>query len=93
MPIAPTEIEALLRERLSPTRLEVVDDSARHAGHPGAASGGGHYRLRIVAAAFRGHPALERHRMVYGALGGLMGKEIHALSVEALSPEEADAAS
>lgn len=83
--------EALMRERLAalqPTRVEVVDESALHAGHAGAASGGGHYRLTLVAEAFRGRATLARHRMVYEALGPLMQDRIHALAIRALAPEE-----
>ena len=81
-------IETLLRERLQPSHLELQDESARHAGHAGATSGGGHYRLLIVSAGFQGRPPLERHRMVYDALGDLMGGPIHALSMRTLTPEE-----
>jgi BolA protein len=65
----------------------VVDDSARHAGHEGAREGG-HYRVTLVAPAFAGRPQLERHRMVYSALGPLMGRGIHALSIIAQAPNE-----
>ncbi|MCM8612880.1 BolA family protein [Accumulibacter sp.] len=85
-------VPGLIRQRLaalSPQRLELIDDSARHAGHAGARSGGGHYRLLIVAAAFAGQPRLRRHRLVHEALGELMQSSIHALSVQALSPQEA----
>jgi BolA protein len=75
-------------QALSPARLEIVDESARHAGHAGAQSGGGHYELLIVAPGFDGKSKLARHRMVYAALGDMMQKEIHALSIQALSPEE-----
>ena len=81
-------IEELLRERLSPSLLELVDESARHVGHAGATSGGGHYRLLVVADAFAGRSALERHRLVYEALGDLMGGRIHALSMRTLTPAE-----
>ncbi len=86
------DFEALLRERLAglnPLRLEVIDDSARHAGHAGARSGGGHYRLLIVTAEFSGKSTLRRHRMIYDALGELMRSRIHALSIQSLTPEEA----
>lgn len=83
---------ALIRERLqtalSPQSLDIQDDSARHAGHSGARGGGGHFHVVIVADVFRGKPLLERHRMVYGALGSMMSSEIHALSIGAYSPEE-----
>ena len=83
-------IEALLRERLAvlqPLRLDIIDDSALHAGHAGAGSGG-HYRLLIVSAAFSGKTTLARHRIVYDTLGELMHSTIHALSIKALAPDE-----
>lgn len=74
---------------LAPERLELEDESARHAGHAGAAPGGNtHWRLTIVAPAFTGKPPLERHRMVYAALGDLMHNPIHALAIRALAPGE-----
>ena len=73
---------------LEPTVIEIIDDSAKHAGHAGARSGGGHYRLRIVSPRFAGRRTMERHRMVYDALGPLMRREIHALSIDAKAPEE-----
>jgi len=76
---------------LDPRSLEIVDDSARHAGHAGARDGGGHYRLRIVADCFSGLSAMRRHRMVYDALGLLMRREIHALSIDAQAPDESSA--
>ena len=85
------DIEFILRERLAhllPIRLELIDDSAKHAGHEGARSGGGHYRLLIISAAFSGKPTLARHRLVYDALDELMRSKIHALSIQALAPEE-----
>lgn len=85
-----TEIETKLKTVLQPQRLEVIDDSAKHAGHAGAReSGGGHFDVTIVSTAFRGKGLLERHRLVYDALGDTMRREIHALSIHALSPEEA----
>jgi len=81
-------IERILREHFSPESIELRDDSAAHAGHPGAADGGGHYDLTIVADAFRGQDAVARHRMIYAALGELMGRDIHALSFQAFSPNE-----
>ena len=83
--------EALLRERLAslaPARIELIDDSALHAGHEGAKSGGGHYRLLVVSAAFAGKSTVARHRLVYDALGELMRQRIHALSIKSLTPEE-----
>ncbi|HSC94192.1 MAG TPA: BolA family protein [Burkholderiales bacterium] len=73
---------------LNPESLEVVDESAAHAGHEGARAGGGHYRLVIVARAFEGKPVQLRHRMVYEALGPMMKQEIHALAIKAYAPGE-----
>lgn len=73
---------------LCPSALEVFDDSAKHAGHAGARDGGGHYRLSIVASCFAGLPIMKRHRLVYDALGPLMRREIHALSISAKAPQE-----
>jgi BolA protein len=81
----------LIRQKLSvlePVRIEIVDESARHAGHAGAKSGGGHYLLTIVSSKFAGKSALERHRLIYAALQEMMHKNIHALSVKAYTPEE-----
>ena len=82
-------IEALLKQALWPLALEVVDDSARHAGHAGARDGRGHFNVRVVSAVFAGLRPLSRHRAVYAALGDMMQTDIHALGVEALTPEEA----
>jgi BolA protein len=85
----------LLVERLTnefaPAALEVIDDSARHAGHAGALSGGGHFQVRIVAVAFEGLPLVARHRLVYGALAEEMRGRVHALALETLTPAEAAA--
>ena len=81
-----------IRERLTalaPTLVELDDDSQRHAGHAGAASGGGHYNLRIVSTHFAGLSRIARHRLVYTTLAPLMQREIHALSIIALAPDEA----
>jgi BolA protein len=82
---------ALIRARLdaafAPESLEINDDSHRHAGHAGAKDGRGHFRVRIVSERFVGTKTLERHRMVYAALGSLMQTDIHALSVTALGPD------
>lgn len=82
-------IDARLRDALAPVELAVVDDSAKHVGHAGAASGGGHYDVRIVSERFAGHSRLARHRLVYDALSDLMHRAIHALAIEALTPDEA----
>jgi BolA protein len=81
-------IEQLLRARFAPEHLELADESAQHAGHAGAAAGGGHFRVTVVSASFAGRGRLERHRMVYEALGGAVGAEIHALALRALTPDE-----
>lgn len=73
---------------LEPVHLELLDDSHHHIGHEGARDGGGHYTLVIVSCQFAGKPAIIRHRMVYDALGEMMRKDIHALSVKAYTPEE-----
>ena len=73
---------------LTPENVVLEDESAQHAGHAGAASGGGHYRLTLVSPQFRNLSTLARHRLVYTAMGELMQHEIHALSITALTPEE-----
>lgn len=83
------EIESRLRSGLAPTELALADESAMHAGHAGAASGGGHYRLRIVSPRFAGVARIARHRLVYDSLSDLMQGAIHALAIEALTPDEA----
>ncbi|MGB0712519.1 MAG: BolA family protein [Gammaproteobacteria bacterium] len=82
------KIRLRLSEALSPIELDIEDDSARHAGHAGAAGGAGHFNARIVSEAFSGKRPLERHRMVYAALGDMMNTEIHAFSMECRSPDE-----
>ena len=84
---------AMIRDKLTaalaPVSLEIQDDSAKHAGHVGARDGGGHFNVHSVSAAFAGKSPIERHRLVYGALGDAMQREIHALSIQAKSPDEA----
>ena len=79
-----------LRERLErhfhPLRLHIEDESHHHAGHAGAAGGHGHFRIHIVAEAFRGVSPVARHRLVYAAVGDMMQTDIHALAIEALPP-------
>lgn len=75
-----------LTEAFAPLELHIEDESHLHAGHAGAAGGASHFRIRIVAQAFRGASALARHRMVYAALADLMRSEIHALAIEARAP-------
>jgi len=86
-----TDIPAALRTRLadlSPLALEIHDDSAEHAGHAGAAAGGGHFSLLIVSQAFDGVPRLQRHQSVMARVADLLPHPIHALSIRALAPEE-----
>jgi len=86
----PPDTTELMRQRLSelePESLDIEDESAAHAGHAGAASGG-HYRLTLASARFSGLNPVARHRLVYQTLGDLMGTRIHALSLTVLSPEE-----
>jgi BolA family transcriptional regulator, general stress-responsive regulator len=82
-----TQLRSALESALKPSALEISDDSARHAGHAGAREGG-HYRVRVVAEAFRGHSQLERHRLVYAAVAPLMAAGVHALNIIARTPEE-----
>ena len=73
---------------LAPSHIEIEDDSASHAGHAGAKSGGGHLFLTIVSDQFAGQMTLARHRKIYELLGDMMHKEIHALSIKAHTPDE-----
>lgn len=85
-----SDIESEIRARLAslePSALDISDESAAHAGHAGAKSGG-HYRLRIVSARFSGQNTLARQRAVYAALGDLMQTRIHALTMTTLTHEE-----
>jgi BolA family transcriptional regulator, general stress-responsive regulator len=75
-----------LEVRFAPSLLIIEDESHRHAGHAGAAGGHGHFRIRIVAEAFRGVSPVSRHRMVYAAVGDLLNTDIHALAIEASPP-------
>lgn len=77
-----------LQQRFAPQELDVRDDSALHAGHAGARDGRGHFSVRIISSQFAALGRVERHRMVYAALGDLMQGEIHALSIAAYTPEE-----
>lgn len=72
---------------LAPVSLDITDDSHRHAGHAQAA-GGGHYTLRIVSTQFAGKNTVARHRMIYSALGEMMKHDIHALNIQAKTPDE-----
>lgn len=84
-------IESKLNEALSPTRLKVLDDSARHAKHSGSRPGGeSHFRVEIVSAAFAGKSRVERHRMVNALLAAELAGPVHALQLTTMTPEEAE---
>lgn len=78
-------LRTLLEAALTPTQLDIRDDSARHAGHAGAREGG-HFHVTITSPSFTGRSSVERHRMVYAAAAELMGRGIHALSIDARAP-------
>jgi BolA protein len=82
----------LLRERLQtalrPTAIEIEDQSHLHAGHPGAREGKGHFRVKIISDSFADLRPLQRHKLVYDAVTDLMESDVHALSIEALTPSE-----
>ncbi|MGR8930514.1 MAG: BolA family protein [Gammaproteobacteria bacterium] len=80
-------IRQKLEDALKPELIEIVDHSAAHAGHAGN-KGGGHFNVTIVARQFEGKSLVQRHQMVYQALGDMMKEEIHALGINALTPTE-----
>lgn len=85
-----SEIENLLTAAFAPTRLAVINDSARHSGHSGDdGSGESHFTVEIESAAFAGVSRLQRQRMVNAALGDIPGQQVHALAVKARAPGEA----
>lgn len=84
-----TRIERLLRAALEPESLAVTDQSHLHKGHAGARDGRGHFSVEVVARAFEGCTPLQRHRMIYSALGEMMTTDVHALAISARTPEEA----
>ena len=79
-------IERMLREQLDAEHVEVIDDSARHAGHAGAAEGAGHYRVLVVSPRFEGVGRVTAHRMVYDLLRPALEGDIHALQLRTLTP-------
>lgn len=83
-----SRIEAALQQAFAPSELRVEDESHLHAGHAGAQSGRGHFRVRITAEAFRDQKLLARHRAIYHALGDMMQTDIHALAIHARAPGE-----
>lgn len=90
MPDRVAMMRTRLEQTLSPVRLDITDDSHLHKGHAGAASGAGHYSVTIVSDKFTGQNLVQRHRLVYLAVSDMMPGEIHALSIQALSPDEID---
>lgn len=85
-------IETKLTAALSPAHLEVIDNSAKHAGHAGARpQGESHFAVIVVASAFEGQNRVQRQRMVYAALAEEMANDIHALELKTLTPEESRA--
>jgi len=81
-------IEEAIRESLQAELVTIIDQSARHASHTGAQSGGGHYQLLVVSERFRGMSRVAAQRLVYAALGDLMTHDIHAISMRTLTPDE-----
>jgi len=78
----------MLEQAFGTARVSVRDDSARHAGHAGAREGAGHFIVYVESQDFTGRSRLERHRLVYEALAELLPREIHALNIEAVSPDD-----
>jgi BolA protein len=87
-----TDTEALIKEKLvtalAPTYITIINESHKHAGHAGAREGGGHFAVTIVSPQFTGKTQVQRHRMVFDAVDELMKTAIHALSIQAKTPEE-----
>jgi BolA protein len=73
---------------LAPDSVELIDDSEKHAGHAGAKGGGGHFQLIIVSPLFEGKSTQARHRMIHAALGEMLEREIHALTIKAYTPDD-----
>lgn len=82
------KIRARLDATFAPIACQLTDESALHAGHVGAASGGGHYRLHLVSALFEGKNRVSRHRLVYDCLLDMMHTDVHAIAITALAPSE-----
>jgi len=85
-----SRIQSRLESAFAPARVSVRDDSAQHSGHAGARGGAGHFAVRIESEAFAGRSPLQRHRMIYEALSEMMPSDIHALIIEAISPDDED---
>ena len=87
-PVA-SEMLRRLNSSLSPTHVELIDDSAKHRGHTGYnPAGESHFTLHVESAAFAGKSRVERQRLVHAALGDLLDERVHALSIRATAPEE-----
>jgi BolA protein len=82
------KITELLTDAFQPTDILVKDQSHLHAGHAGAQEGKGHFDVRLVSEKFTGQSRISRHRMVYDALGPFMRSDIHALRINAISPQD-----
>lgn len=89
VPARIARLHEILSQRFAPSELQIDDESHHHAGHAGAAGGMSHFRVRIIATAFRGLPPVARHRLVYEAVGDLMQTDIHALAIDARPPADA----
>jgi BolA family transcriptional regulator, general stress-responsive regulator len=82
------QIRQKLNAELSPQLLEIIDNSAAHAGHAGTRKGGGHYNVTLVSSLFEHKSLVQRHQLIYAALGDMMKEDIHALGINALTPSE-----
>ena len=82
------EIRTRLEGALSPETLQVEDEGHLHIGHEGAKDGRGHFRVLVVSDQFHGKTPIQRHRIIYQAMGDLMQTDIHALAIDAYSPDE-----
>ena len=80
------KIKSLLHEGLDISKLEILDDSDKHKNHP--QSNGGHFKLSVISGDFKSKSLIQRHRMIYSILGSMIKNEIHALSINAKTPEE-----
>jgi BolA family transcriptional regulator, general stress-responsive regulator len=84
------QIEQILRKAFTPSKLLIRDQSHLHSGHAGARDGKGHFAVTIVAEAFADSSRLERHRLIFDALSEMMQSDIHALTITAQTPDEAN---
>ena len=82
------EIRTRLEAEFTPVTLQVDDEGHMHVGHEGAKSGLGHFRVLVVSDKFQGQSPIKRHRLVYQAMGEMMQTDIHALAIEAFTPDE-----